>query len=400
MYKARKNEARCSHCMICEQYVVCAASRLFSEDCTGCGACEIACPREAIELIEVDDQAPISIMVNDERFQVPNGITVKDALSLCGFRVGKNPDCDIFTPCEAGACYCCVVVINNIVQPSCITPVTKEMDIKTALPNEYIPKRVVSGFSPHMVGGVGTPYILKNSPYFIEAASFHHGCLFRCPQCQNHVIAYTGNMDLLTPYDVAHSLVEVCRTSGVNRIAYSGGESTLNKEFLLKCLQETRNLDPSAHLHVDTNGALLTPDYIEDLVASGMTDIGIDLKAARIDTFMEITGVTEELAKYYGNNAWDAVRYLVDNHRDDLFLGVGIPYNRSHISLDEIQVMGDGLANIDPDLQVCVLDYRPMFRRMDILQPTRSEMLAVKQTLNNAGLNIVIVQTGEGHIGP
>jgi pyruvate formate lyase activating enzyme len=174
----------------------------------------------------------------------------------------------------------------------------------------------------------------------------------------------------------------------------------LNKEFLLKCLQETRNLDPSAHLHVDTNGALLTPDYIEDLVASGMTDIGIDLKAARIDTFMEITGVTEELAKYYGNNAWDAVRYLVDNHRDDVFLGVGIPYNRSLISLDEIQVIGDGLANIDPDIQVCVLDYRPMFRRMDILQPTRSEMLAVKQTLNNSGLNIVIVQTGEGHIGP
>lgn len=62
--------------------------------------------------------------------------------------------------------------------------------------------------------------------------------------------------------------------------------------------------------------------------------------------------------------------------------------------------MGDGLANIDPDIQVCVLDYRPTFRRMDILRPTRTEMLTVKKTLNNAGLSTVIVQTGEGHIGP
>jgi pyruvate formate lyase activating enzyme len=400
MYKARKNDARCSRCMICEQYVICPAGRLFSENCTGCGACVLACPGRAIELIEVEERSSVSITVDDRKFEVPDDITVKAALSLCGFKVGKTPDCQIFAPCEVGACYCCAVVINGRVKQSCITPISRDMRIETTLPEDYVPRRVVSGFSPHMVGGVGTPYILKNSPHFIEAASFHHGCLFRCPQCQNHVVAFTGNIDLLTPVDVAARLTEVCRIYGVDRIAYSGGESTLNRVFLLRCLQETRNLNPGAHLHIDTNGAILTPDYIEDLVASGMTDIGIDLKAARIDTFMEITGVTEELAEYYGNNAWDAVRYLVDNHRDDVFLGVGIPYNKQLISLDEIQVMGDGLANIDPYIQVCVLDYRPMFRRMDILQPTRAEMLAVKKTLNNSGLSTVMVQTGEGHIGP
>lgn len=380
--------------MICEQYVICVADSLFNEDCAGCGACALACPQGAIELIEVEDKPSVSISVNGEKFEVPDGITVKDALSLCGLKIGKTPDCHIFAPCEVGACYCCAVVINGLVEPSCITPISKDMRIETALPEDYIPRRAVSGFSPHMVGGVGTPYVLKQSIHFIEVASFHHGCLFRCPQCQNFTIAFTGNMPLMTPLQVAQRLNEVCHLYSIDRIAYSGGESTLNRKFLLQCLQETRNLNPDARLHVDTNGAILTPDYIEDLVASGMTDIGIDLKTARIDTFMEITGVTEELAEYYGNNAWDAVRYLVDNHRDNVFLGVGIPYNRQLISLDEIQVMGDGLANIDPDIQVCVLDYRPTFRRMDILQPTRTEMLTVKKTLNNTGLSTVIIQTG------
>lgn len=400
MYKAWKNEALCSRCMICEHYVICPAGRLFGQDCTGCGACALACPGKAIELIEVEERASVPITVDDRTFEVPDGITVKAALSLCGLTVGRTPDCEIFAPCEVGACYCCAVVINGRVGPSCITPVARDMTIHTALPGDHVPRRVVSGFSPHLVGGVGTPYVLKQSTHFIEVASFHHGCLFRCPQCQNFTIAYTGKMPLMTPLQVAQRLHEVCSWYGVDRIAYSGGESTLNRDFLLRCLQETRNLNTGARLHVDTNGALLTPDYIDDLVASGMTDIGIDLKAARVDTFMEITGVTEELAEYYGNNAWDAVRYLVDTYGDDVFVGAGIPYNRQFMSLDEIQVMGEALAHIDPDIQVCVLDYRPVFRRMDILRPTVTEMLTVKKTLNDTGLNIVIVQTEKGHMGP
>jgi|LGVE01.1.fsa_nt_gb Fe-S-cluster-containing hydrogenase component 2 len=81
--------------MICEQYVVCVADSLFSEDCAGCGACALACPQGAIELIEVEDKPSISISVNGEKFEVPDGITVKDALSLCGLKVGKTPDIQV-----------------------------------------------------------------------------------------------------------------------------------------------------------------------------------------------------------------------------------------------------------------------------------------------------------------
>jgi pyruvate formate lyase activating enzyme len=54
---------------------------------------------------------------------------------------------------------------------------------------------------------------------------------------------------------------------------------------------------------------------------------------------------------------------------------------------------------MDPDVQVCVLDYRPTFRHMDMMKPTRTEMLNVKKILNNTGLSTVIVQTGMGHSG-
>lgn len=400
MYRAQKNEMRCIRCMICEQHAVCAGGQPFSESCTGCGACATACPAAAIELIQTEEQPYVPITVDDETFQVPDGITVKDALSLCGFRVGKTPDCNIFAPCEVGACYACAVVVNGQVVPSCTTAVGRDMQIITALPDDYVPRRAVSGFSPHMVGGVGTPYALKNSIYFIEAASFHHGCLFRCPQCQNHIAAYTGNTPLLTPGDTARRLAEVSRAFGLDRIAYSGGESTLNREFLVQSLKETRKLCPGARLHVDTNGALLTPDYINELVDAGMTDIGIDLKAAALDTFMRIAGVDEALGEYCGNNAWDAVRYLTDNYKEKVFLGIGIPYNRQLISLDEVQVMGDAIAAIDPDVQVCVLDYRPAFRRQDLLRPGRTEMLSVKKVLNAAGLRTVIAQVPGGHLGP
>ncbi|MFQ6120847.1 MAG: hypothetical protein ACE5KE_13320, partial [Methanosarcinales archaeon] len=137
-----------------------------------------------------------------------------------------------------------------------------------------------------------------------------------------------------------------------------------------------------------------------ELIEAGMTDIGIDLKAFNLDTFIRITGVEDkELAKYYCKNAWNAVKYIIDNI-DEVFLGIGIPYNRALVGLEEIEKIGEKIASMSPDVQVCVLDYRPEFRRMNINRPTFIEMVQVKDILNSVGLNTVIAQTARGHIGP
>jgi len=190
---------------------------------------------------------------------------------------------------------------------------------------------------------------------------------------------------------------------GVNRMAISGGECTLNRRWLIQYLKALRELnqDKDARFHVDTNGSLLTKDYIDELVEVGMTDIGIDLKGLKVETFMGITGLEdEELAENYKENAWEAIQYLTENYRDKVFMGVGIPYNKSLISLEEIEEMGKRIAKIDPEIQVCPLDYRPEFKRQDIVKPDYQEMKGVYEVLKDVRLKTVVCQTEWGYIGP
>ncbi|MEM3147549.1 MAG: radical SAM protein, partial [Candidatus Jordarchaeales archaeon] len=191
---------------------------------------------------------------------------------------------------------------------------------------------------------------------------------------------------------------------GVDRMAVSGGEPTLNHQWLVEFFRELRRLNPDekARLHLDTNATILTKERIDDLIEAGVTDIGPDLKSLRLETFQLITGVKErELARLYLDTSWNAVKYIADEYYPEkVFMGIGIPYNKFfHPNLDELLKMGEKIARIDPDIQVCVLDYRPEFRS-NITQPTLEEMKAVREALIGVGLRKVIAQTSLGHIGP
>ncbi|MEM2273606.1 MAG: hypothetical protein QXX56_05270 [Candidatus Bathyarchaeia archaeon] len=83
-----------------------------------------------------------------------------------------------------------------------------------------------------------------------------------------------------------------------------------------------------------------------------------------------------------------------------MYIGIGIPYNSAFMSIEELAEIGDKISSMDPEVQVCVLDYFPTFRRREIKRPGYREMLKVKEILNGRGLKCVIVQTDHGHIGP
>ena len=100
-----------------------------------------------------------------------------------------------------------------------------------------------------------------------------------------------------------------------------------------------------------------------------------------------------------------ACRHLVNHHPGRIFLGIGIPYSRDLISLEEVHRMGTEIASMDSELQVCLLDYRPEFGRrhidgFGIWQPDCREMAEAADVLREAGLKMVIAQTIFGHIGP
>jgi len=397
----RVNEDRCAHCGMCEEVVFCPSP----EACIGCLACFQGCPYQARELVE--DEHPrkrIRIQVDGQDFEVPERITVRRALEMAGFSFGTFPgEGDIQAPCRTGGCYTCLVVADGRAVRSCVSPVREGMVIQTALPEDFTPLRIVHGPQPHSVGGKATPWWLKARGRYIEVAIWAAGCNLRCPQCQNFTTTYDGRSAPLSPRQAAERVTRARRRYGVDRMAISGGEPTLNRPWLVQYFRELKalNPDPDARLHLDSNGTLLTGDYLDELVDAGVTDMGIEPKGVYPETFMRITGIKDKaLARRYLETAWEAVEYVASNYRDRVFLGVGLPYNEALISLDEVREFGRRLASIDPGVQLCVLDYFPTFRRRDIRRPHPREMLTVKRILESTGLKAVVVQTAIGHIGP
>ncbi|MEM2136632.1 MAG: radical SAM protein [Candidatus Methanomethylicia archaeon] len=405
MFKiAFKDSKKCMDCGACDLIVSCSAGKVGNNmDCIGCGACSLTCPYEAITMIDSERINYVPIIVNSEKFNVPERITVLKALELIGFRISKFPgEGDIFAPCGVGGCWSCAVIINGELKPSCITPIKNGMKIETKVPENYTIKRAVHGWMGHSVGGVGTPWWLKGKGY-IEAAVFACGCNLRCPQCQNWTTTYCGNETPLTPREAAIIMTDTRRIYGVDRMAISGGESTLNRSWLIQYIKELKRLnrDERARFHVDTNTTILTSDYIDELVEVGMTDIGPDLKGLKIETFMNITGLNDRnLAEKYLKTSWDAFKYIINKYYGKIFIGVGIPYNKDLISMEEMVKIGDEIYKICPEIQVCVLDYRPEFRRRNIARPKFREMVKVWEALRACGLKTVICQTERGHIGP
>jgi pyruvate formate lyase activating enzyme len=278
------------------------------------------------------------------------------------------------------------------------------MKVETALPAGHVPRRIVHGPQAHAVGGKATPWWLKAGRRPIEVAIWAAGCNLRCPQCQNFSTTYDGVGRALTPQQAALRVTHARQRHRVDRMAISGGEATLNRPWLVQYFQTLQALNPDrrARLHLDCNGTLLTPDYVDELVLeAGVTDIGIEPKAMQVTTFQQITGIADDaLAARYLATAWEAVEYVATTYPHRVFLGVGLPYNRALVSLDEVEAFGRRLAGIDPQIQLCVLDYFPTFRRRDLRRPRRAEMLNVKRILEGVGLQAVVVQTATGHLGP
>lgn len=399
------DESRCVDCGFCSMVNICYSKHI---GCTGCLSCYYSCPYEARRIVNVEEnRREITIYIEGKPFKVPEKITVKKALELYGIKFSRiltktHSNRIILAPCGTGGCWSCAVIINGELERSCITPVEEDMSISLNVENVK-PLRIVHGPEPHPVGGKATPWFEKGKGRYIEVAIWVSGCNLRCPTCQNYHVTYDNISAPMTPEEAAKILTYYRRLYGVRGLAISGGEPTINRRWLVEYFKWLRKLNPDdkARLHLDSNGTFLTPDYIDELVEAGCNNIGVEPKALNLETFMRITGLRDrEIAKIYLENSWNAIKYIVDHYKDQVYLGVGFIYNRKLISLEEIAKMGEKLAKIDPEIQVCVLDYFPAFRRRDIVRPSVKEMLQVKKILNDIGLKYVIVQTRIGHIGP
>ncbi|MEM1711841.1 MAG: radical SAM protein [Nitrososphaerota archaeon] len=391
------DRSKCVGCGFCRSVSVCHARGR----CIGCLACYHACPYEARVLrFEEVECRPVRLFIDGVEHMAPEGVSVKEALESIGIMFGEPGSRGLTAPCGLGGCWACAVLINGGLERSCITPIRDGMRIELDVEG-LEPLRIVHGPQPHRVGGKATPWWEVDGLRYVEAAIWLAGCNLRCPQCQNYHVTYDNSSVPMTPREAAKRLAECRRIYGTSGLAVSGGEPTLNRRWLIELFRSLRRMMPEARLHLDSNGTILTRDYVDELVEAGCNNIGIEPKACKPETYMKITGIRdEELAKRLLESSWSILEYLVSSYSDRVYIGAGFAYNPAWMTLEEVAEIGDRIASIDPDLQVTVLDYFPAFRRRDIRRPTASMMLEVKKVLEERGLKTVIVQTGIGHIGP
>ncbi|MGD9396419.1 MAG: radical SAM protein [Candidatus Thorarchaeota archaeon] len=399
----------CWNCRYCVTGVSCPSP----QQCIGCSACFLACPHEAIRREKKEQKEWIVVRVNDQQVEVPADVTIKVALESIGHHFSSYPKKDnLFAPCQTGGCYACSVVVDGELRPSCHTSIKAGQVIQTQVSEEVTPLRIVGWYQSHAVGGVGTPWPEKSVDgrlhFYAEAACFAAGCNLRCRTCQNHTVTYDSAGPPVTPQEAARDLLSLCRSMDLHRMAISGGEATLNRPWLLDFFLALKDKSKKGdRLHLDTNATILTKDYIDALVEVGMTDIGPDVKAVRLDTFQTITGIEDStLAKKYLDTQWTAVKHLADNYYpDDVFMGVGLPFNPAFYKSEEemnneLHSWASRIVELDNRIQVTILDYRPEFRRRDIKRPYPEEMSAIKGFMEDVGLRTVIAQTLGGHLAP
>jgi pyruvate formate lyase activating enzyme len=169
---------------------------------------------------------------------------------------------------------------------------------------------------------------------------------------------------------------------GADRIFFSGGEPTIHLPYIEQVMAEARKLSPDLKVNFDTNGYLTSASLRK--VLKFTTSITYDIKAFNDEMHLALTGASSQPvlrnAKYIGRYAKDKLweyRILV------------IP----KINEEEIKPLCCFIADIDADLPVCFLSFRPNYALEHHFGATvelmdRCVSIAKKSGLKNAYLLI------------
>ncbi|UCH23687.1 MAG: radical SAM protein [Deltaproteobacteria bacterium] len=214
---------------------------------------------------------------------------------------------------------------------------------------------------------------------------FMAGCNFKCLHCQNWTISqYPDNRYQQRGFIDPEALAEECvthlnsfygRRMRADRIFFSGGEPTIHLPYIEKVVEAARKLKPDTRVNFDTNG-YMTQESLKRVLAL-TTSITYDLKAYRDEVHQALTGASSRPvlrnAAYIGTHAKDKLwEYRI----------VVIP----QINESEVQPLTEFIAEMDPDLPVCFLAFRPNFTLENHPGASRRLMERCVEIAESAGL--------------
>ncbi|MBS3816037.1 MAG: radical SAM protein [Candidatus Thermoplasmatota archaeon] len=217
---------------------------------------------------------------------------------------------------------------------------------------------------------------------------FMAGCNYRCLNCQNWTIAHHPEQDpsirgYVDPKVLAEEAVNKIKSKrgkaiGADRIFFSGGSPIPSLPYIEKVVEEARKLDTDIKVNYDTNGYLTETSLRR--VLGFTTSITFDIKAYRDEVHRALTGAPVQPVL---RNA----RYVAKNAKEKLweFRFLLIP----KINEKDVEPLAKFLVEIDEDLPLNFLAFRPNFVLEEHKGATRAMMERAVKTAKKAGLKDV-----------
>ncbi|NIA25887.1 MAG: YjjW family glycine radical enzyme activase [Gammaproteobacteria bacterium] len=283
------------------------------------------------------------------------------------------------------------------------------MSAPRALLNDFIPFSNVDGPGNRFVlffQGCNFDCSFCHNPYTISTCIDCEICIEPCPEdalFRETDGSVTVDWDRCTRCDIC---VDVCpydstplakqvtvdeifseiRTAApfLSGITVSGGEATLQPEFVAALFSELKAHPDTRHLttFVDSNGSCTSETW--DVLLPVMDSAMIDIKALDDNIHIALTGVSN-------SRVLDSIRYLA---RRDRLHEVRLPLISGVNDSDELLTRtARWLASVDPALRIKVIGFRKHGVRaqyQDLTEPTADQMEHCEQVLSAAGAHEIV----------